>query len=109
MNSPERVFLALDHQEPDRIPADFWISDGTLRKLEREFGGRVCFQGGVCIQKTMPFGSRDEIRAAVERLAGVMGKGGGYIFCTSHNIQADTPVENVRALMQAYREFGGYY
>ena len=77
--------------------------------LDAEFGGRLCFQGGVCIQKTMPFGGRDDIRAAVNRLARVMGKGGGYIFCTSHNIQADTPVENVEALMQAYREFGGYY
>ncbi|MFH1730942.1 MAG: hypothetical protein ABIF82_04725 [Planctomycetota bacterium] len=88
MNSRERVFVALDHQEPDRIPADFWISKGMLRKpeaagmapeaLEAEFGGRVCFQGGVCIQKTMPFGSRGDIRAAVDRLAGVTDKGGGY-------------------------------
>ena len=76
--------------------------------LKAEFGDRLCFQGGVCIQKTMPFGTRDEIRAAVKRLADVMGPGGGYIFGTSHNVQADVPVENVRTLMDAYREFGVY-
>ena len=34
------------------------------------------------------------------------GPGGGYILCTSHNIQADTPVENVLALLQAYHDYG---
>ncbi len=38
----------------------------------------------------------------------VAGKGGGYILCTSHNIQADTPLENLDALLSAYNEYGRY-
>ncbi len=76
--------------------------------LKAAFGGRLCFQGGVCIQKTMPFGGRDAIREQVRRLAETMGAGGGYVFCTSHNIQADTPMENIQALMDAYAECGVY-
>jgi uroporphyrinogen decarboxylase len=76
--------------------------------LKAEFGDRLCFQGGVCIQQTMPNGTRDEVRAEIKRLAETLGQGGGYIFCTSHNVQADVPVENVMALMEAYREFGAY-
>ena len=76
--------------------------------LKAAFGDRLCFQGGVCIQKTMPFGTRDEVRAAVKRLADVMGRGGGYTFGTSHNVQADVSVGNVITLMEAYREFGAY-
>ena len=70
------------------------------------FGDRLSFQGGVSIQKTMPFGGGNEIRTEVKHLAETMGAGGGYIFCTSHNVQADVPVANVDILMSAYREFG---
>ena len=48
----------------------------------------------------------DDIRAQVKRLADVLGADGGYVFCTSHNIQADTSVANVQALLAAYAEFG---
>ena len=66
----------------------------------------LCFQGGVSIQKTMPYGSRKEIRNEVKHLADIARRDGGYIFCTSHNIQADTSVENIITLMDAYLEFG---
>jgi uroporphyrinogen decarboxylase len=74
--------------------------------LKDAFGERLCFQGGVSIQRTLPYGTPDDVRREVQALAGAMGRGGGYIFCTSHNIQADTPMENVRALLDAYSEFG---
>jgi uroporphyrinogen decarboxylase len=36
MNSRERTFLALHFEEPDRVPVDFWMSEGFRRKLESE-------------------------------------------------------------------------
>jgi uroporphyrinogen decarboxylase len=75
-------------------------------ELKAEFGHTLAFQGGISVQRTMPFGTPEEIRAQVKRMAEVMGKGGGYIFCTAHNIQADTPVENVVVLVEGYGEFG---
>lgn len=79
------------------------MSLGNLKKL---FGGKICFQGGVSIQKTMPYGTREEIRREVKAIADTVKSDGGYIFCTSHNIQADTPIENIMALMEAYLEYG---
>ena len=76
--------------------------------LKDRFGGKLSFQGGVSIQKTMPFGSRDEVSRQVKTLADTLGAGGGYIFGTAHNIQADTPLENVKALLAAYSEYGRY-
>lgn len=78
----------------------------ALNELHAAFGDQLCFQGGISIQRTMPFGTPDTIRADVARIADIVKPGGGYIFCTSHNIQADTPVENVQALLDAYHEFG---
>jgi uroporphyrinogen-III decarboxylase len=54
----------------------------------------------------MPFGAPQSIRQEVERIASIVRADGGYIFCTAHNIQADTRVENVRALLRAYHEVG---
>ena len=82
--------------------------DMAPEELKGDFGAQLAFQGGVSVQRTMPFGTPQEIRAQVRRLAQVMGAGGGYIFCTAHNLQADTPVANVVALLEAYREYGGY-
>ncbi len=44
----------------------------------------------------------------VKYAAGNAKQGGGYIFGTAHNIQADTAIENVVALFEAYHEFGAY-
>jgi len=38
MDSRERTFLALAHEEPDRVPRDFWASKGTRANIERSFG-----------------------------------------------------------------------
>ena len=73
--------------------------------LKERYGDRLCLHGGISIQRTMPHGTPDDVRREVERLAAGMGRRGGYIFCTAHNIQADTPMENVTALLDAYGEF----
>jgi len=76
------------------------------RELKAKFGDRLAFHGGISIQRTLPFGTpadvRDEVQDRVEALA----PGGGYILCTAHNVQADTPVANVEELFRAYKEFG---
>jgi len=81
--------------------------DMVPEEPKAELGHALAFQGGISVQRTMPYGTPEEIRVQVRRLAEVMGKGGGYIFCTAHNLQADTPVENVVALVEGYGEFGG--
>ncbi len=78
------------------------------RELKAEFGDRLAFHGGISIQRTMPFGTPDDVRNEVRDRVEALAPGGGYILCTAHNIQADTPVENVKALLQAYKDYGHY-
>ena len=66
--------------------------------LKRDFGDRLCFQGGVSVQRTLPFGTVEDVRREVEERIRVLGRNGGYILGPSHAIQAGTPPENVVAL-----------
>ncbi len=66
--------------------------------LKRTYGSTLCFHGGICIQELMPFGTPEQVRAAARRAVSVLGENGGYIMCTAHYMQNDTPIENVEAL-----------
>lgn len=77
-------------------------------ELKAEFGDRLCFHGAISIQTNLPFGSPQQVREEVRQRMADLAPGGGFIICTAHNIQADTPVANVLALMAAYDEFGWY-
>lgn len=83
-------------------------SDMDPRELKREFGSCLAFHGGISIQRTLPFGTPEDVRGEVRDKFEALGKGGGYILCTSHNIQADTPMENLDVLLDAYRNYGRY-
>ena len=78
----------------------------SLADLRARFGRELCYHGGISIQRTMPFGAPDEIRRQVQEIAALVKPDGGYVFCTAHNIQADTSIENVQTLMRAYHEYG---
>jgi len=76
--------------------------------LKKCFGDAISFHGSISIQRTLPFGTPDDVRNEVRNRFEALGPGGGFIFCTAHNIQADTPIENVEALFEAYQTLGKY-
>ncbi|MBN1506601.1 MAG: hypothetical protein JW955_07135 [Sedimentisphaerales bacterium] len=72
------------------------------RHLVDTFGGRIVFWGGgVDTQQTLPFGTPDEVRVQVAERVEIFGRKGGFVFNTIHNIQCNTPVENVVAMFEA--------
>ncbi len=78
-------------------------------ELKKEFGERVAFWGGgVDTQRTLPFGTPDEVRKEVAERLKIFGTGGGYVFNTTHNVQARVPVENVLAMYETVRDSGRY-
>jgi uroporphyrinogen decarboxylase len=66
--------------------------------LKSDFGDRLCFEGGISVQSTLPFGTPEDVRAEVRERITVLGRGGGYILGPSHAIQAGTPPQNILAL-----------
>ena len=71
--------------------------------LKETYGDRLCFHGGVSVQKTLPFGTVADVRQEVRDRIRVLGHNGGYILAPSHAIQAGTPPENAIALFETAR------
>ncbi|HEY50368.1 MAG TPA: hypothetical protein G4O20_00985 [Dehalococcoidia bacterium] len=77
-------------------------------RLKEEFGDKVAFLGGFDIQQLLPLGTADEVREGAKKLIQEYAHGGGFIFATSHNIEPDTPPENIVAAFDAAYEYGQY-
>ena len=100
---------------PDFIAAGFDIlnpvqcsaADMDPVRLKREFGKDLVFWGGgVDTQKTMAFGTPDEVYREVRERIDIFNQHGGFVFNAIHNIQGNTPVENIVALFRALKESG---
>jgi len=69
--------------------------------LKNTYGRDLVFFGGIDIQELLPFGTPQMIKDEVRRRIEILGKDGGYIVAPAHNIQPDTPLENVFAFFEA--------
>ena len=78
------------------------------RELKREFGRHIVFWGGgVDTQKTLAFGTPDEVYREVRERIDIFAPGGGFVFNAIHNVQANVPPENVRAMFRALADVRG--
>jgi hypothetical protein len=76
------------------------------RALKKNYGDKLVFWGGgVDTQKTLPFGTPQEVREQVRERIELFGHGGGFVFSTIHNVQAKTPLENLLAMFEVVREY----
>jgi uroporphyrinogen decarboxylase len=67
--------------------------------LKREYGKDLTFWGGISTQKTLPFGTPEDVRKEMRQTMKILGKGGGYILAPSHELQKDVPLENMLAFI----------
>jgi len=77
----------------------------NLDELTRRYKGKLCFHGGIDVQGVMVNGAPEDVKAYVRMLVEKLGDpSGGYILGTSHSIMAETPLENIIAIYEAYLE-----
>ncbi len=91
---PDLIEIGIDILDPVQP----WAAGMEPSALKRDFGHRLTFHGSIDEQRTLPFGTADDVKREVEERIRVLGEDGGLILCPSHAIQADTPPENVLAL-----------
>lgn len=98
---PEFIEAGFDVLNPVQCSA----AGMDARELKREFGREIVFWGGGAnTQRTIAFGTPDEVYREVRERIETFGPGGGFVFNTIHNVQATTPTENMLAMFQALKE-----
>jgi hypothetical protein len=79
------------------------------KTLKDRYGDRIVFWGaGVDTQKTLPFGTPEQVRQEVLSRCEIFAPNGGFVFNAVHNVQAKTPVENIMAMIDAIKEYNGF-
>lgn len=100
---------------PDFIEAGFDIlnpvqcsaAEMDARRLKREFGKQIVFWGGGAnTQQTLSFGKPEEVYREVRERIEIFNDGGGFVFDTVHNVQGNTPTENLLAMFKAICDSG---
>jgi len=71
---------------------------------KRRYGDRLSFYGGISIQKTLPYGTVEEVKDEVRRLIEIVGENGGYIASPSHDLPADAKPENIAAMIEVLQD-----
>ncbi|ARN55659.1 uroporphyrinogen decarboxylase family protein [Sedimentisphaera salicampi] len=101
---------------PDMIDAGFDVLNPVQcsaenmdpQMLKDEFGEQLVFWGGgVDTQKTLPFGTPEEVYKEVRERIDIFNEGGGYVFNSIHNIQSNVPLENLISMIKAVDDARG--
>lgn len=72
--------------------------------IKQKFGDRLSFWGTVSVQRTMPFGTPEEVQSEVRARIREVGRDGGLILSPAHVLGPETPWENIVAFFDAADE-----
>jgi uroporphyrinogen decarboxylase len=100
---PDLIAAGIDILNPVQTSA----KNMDPKQLKDEFGNQITFWGGGCdTQRVLPFATPDEVAQHVRERIEIFAPGGGFVFNSIHNIQADVPPENIVAMFDTALEFG---
>jgi uroporphyrinogen decarboxylase len=91
---PDIIDMGVDALNPVQVSAD----NMDPAKLKADFGDWLTFWGGIDTQDVLPFKTPAEVGEYVRFIIKTMGKAGGYVLSTVHNIQEQVPPENIVAM-----------
>ena len=85
----------------------YHVDRGDIFEVHRTLGQKFCLSGGIP-NGLLSYGKPDQVREYGRKVIDGVAKDGGYIMDASAIMQTDTSVENLRALTDFTREYGGY-
>jgi len=95
---PDLIEIGVDIYDPFQ-PEVF-----DIYALKREYGKDLTFFGGISLQRTLPFGTPQEVAEETAYKARILSAGGGYVAAPSHAVTRDVPAENVEAMLAVLRK-----
>jgi len=99
-------FIEIGVQAVDTLQPE--AANMSPRYLKDHFGGRLSFHGCISTTGALASGTKEDVIEDVKKTLSIMMPGGGYHFAPTHQIQDNSPVENVIAMYQAAHTYGVY-
>jgi len=78
------------------------------RWVKDTYGDKISFAGGIGVQSILPFGTPQQVREHTREVIETLGANGGLLIAPAHLIEADVPLENVLAMVEAIDTYGAY-
>jgi len=101
---PDLIELGVDVLDPIQVRA----KNMNPYKLKEEFGDRLCLHGSIDTQRTLPFGSPQDVAREVKERIKFLAPGGGFILGPSQDFLPDIPTENIVTIYETARQYGRY-
>jgi len=79
-----------------------------IAKIKEKYGHKLCLMGNLDLDHLLPFGTPEEVRAAVRSVIKTAAPGGGFILSTCNILTRDVPVENALAMYDEAERSGIY-
>ena len=99
---PDLIEMGVDILNPVHITA----TGMDPFQLKKDFGNDIVFWGGgIDTQYVLPSGTVQQIKDDVKRNIDALAPGGGFVFNTVHNIQAEVPPENIMAMWETLMDY----
>lgn len=76
--------------------------------LKKRFGDRLAFHGCISTAGPVAYGTEQDVIKNVKETLEIMMPGGGYCMSPTHQLQDNSPTENVVAMYQAAHKYGRY-
>ncbi len=89
-------------------PVQVGASNMDSKVLKKKFGDKITFWGGGCDTNVLTAGNPKQVVEEVKRRIHDFAPGGGFIFASIHNIQANVKAENIAAMYETATDYRKY-
>jgi len=79
-----------------------------LKKVKEAYGNSICLLGNIDCKELLPYGTPEQVDAAVKQAIDDAAGGGGYIVCSSNSLHPEVNPENCIAMFEATKRYGSY-
>jgi uroporphyrinogen decarboxylase len=79
-----------------------------IAAIKQKYGHKLCLWGNIDLNYTLTRGTPEEVDAEVKQRIGEAGPGGGYICASANSLTPYCKKENIQAMLDAIKKYGGY-
>lgn len=77
-------------------------------QIKKQFGDKLVLCGSIDTVKTLPFGTKQDVKNEVIERIKTLAPGGGFILNSSQELLPEIPVENIVTMYQTAKHYGYY-